>query len=299
VVVTLAGVCSNPQTKASCQRVITRQELDRFVSAFSPNASGQLRGRLAVQYARTLVYSALAQRQGLDKDPTFAKDLAAQLELVRSRALAQAFLQRLQGKTPATTDTEVEKYYEVHRHEYEQVLVRRLSVPFEVPTETRRPLTRAGIKPYMEELRKRAVAGEDLNLLQQDAYKYFHIEATPPPVTITALDRKTTQGDEAKVLDLKPGEISDVMDSLAAIVIIKVESKNTTPLAAVRQGIEASLRETRMQNLLDKLTRGVNAEFNLQYFEMPSQPDILGSAVSGPSPARESVQAPSVASRKQ
>lgn len=289
-VITLAGVCSNPKTQASCQKVITREDLDRFINAFSPNAAGQARGTMAVQYARTLAYSGLAQAQGLDKDPVFAKELTAELELVRSRALATAFLKNLQTKMLAVSDTEIEKYYEIHRDEYEQVQVRRLSVPLEVPTELRRPLTRSAIKPYMEELRKRAVAGEDFNVLQQDAYKYFHIEATPPPVNITTLDRRTTQGDEAKALNLKPGEISDVLDSLAAVVIIQMESKETAPLAVMRQEIVTTLRSMRMQNLLNKLTKGVNSDFNLQYFGMASQPDIFGSAVIGTNQARASSQ---------
>lgn len=297
-VITLGGICSNPQTKASCKTVITRQDLDRFVNAYAPNAAGQVRGRLAVQYARTLAYSALAQQQGLDKDPTFAKELAAQLDLVKKRALAAVFLQKLQGKTTAITEAEVQRYYDVHRDEYERVQVRRLSVPLEVPTELARPLTRNAVKPYMAELRKRAAAGEDFNLLQQDAYQYFHIQATPPPVNLTTVDRTTTQGDEAKALDLKPGEVSEVLDSLAAVVILKVESKDTMPLGAVHQEIETTLRAVRMQNLLNKLTKDVIADFNLPYLEMASQPDIFGSAVNSPNQARTSVQLPAVAARK-
>ncbi|HLK50213.1 MAG TPA: peptidylprolyl isomerase [Bryobacteraceae bacterium] len=278
--------------------MITRRDLDRFVDAFSPAATEQARRRLGVQYARTLVYSALAQQQGLEKDPTFAKELAAQLEIVKSRALASAFLQKLQAKTTAITDAEVQKYYDLHRDEYEQAQIRRLSVPLEVPTEIAHPLTRAAVKPYMEELRKRAAAGEDFNLLQQDAFQFFHIQATPPLVNLTTVDRRSMQGEEAKALDLNPGEVSDVLDALAAVVIIKVESKNVTPLGAVHQEIETTLRAARTQNLLNRLTKDVSTDFNLPYFGMTSQPDIFGSAVNGPTQARASMQLPSGEPRK-
>ena len=64
-VVTLQGVCRERQAKSACKAVITREDLDRYLDAFTPNVSEAARGRVAVQYARTLAFSALAEQQGV------------------------------------------------------------------------------------------------------------------------------------------------------------------------------------------------------------------------------------------
>jgi len=284
-VVTLKGVCKDPQAKGgACQTVITREDLDRYIASSGPESAGA-RGRLAVQYARTQAFSALAEQQGLDKNPVLAKELAAQLKLARMRILATAFLQSQQARQlTATTEVEVQKYYELHKDQYEQVQVRRMAIPVVAPTEDGRPLDRAAVKAEMEELRKRAVAGEDLNQLQLEAYRHLHIQAPPPPLNPVTWRRGMVQGDEAKAFDLKPGEMTDVLDLPAAFAVLKIESKEPAPIETVRPEIDGGLRRLRMQNQLSKLTKEVSAEFNLQYLDMQAQPDLF-SGVPMPVPA--------------
>ncbi len=266
--------------------VITREDLDRFVNAFSPNATGPMRGRMAVQYARTLAFSALAEQLGFDKNPQLAKELELQLRLIRMRILASAFMQTLEEQAPAPTEAEIQKYYETHKTQYEQVQVRRLSIPMEVPNQTGRPLDRAVVKSEIEALRVRALAGEDWSTLQQEAYKQLNIQATPPPVTPVPLEKNAVQGDEAKVFDLKPGEISPVLDLPASVALMRVESKEALPLSSVRPQIESELRASRMEAQLAKLTKKINPQFNLQYLDLPSQPDLFGVSAVGPTVAR-------------
>jgi hypothetical protein len=264
--------------------------LDKFVNAFAPDASETVRGRLAVQYARTVAFSALAEQQGFEKNPVLAKEIDIQLKLIRMRILASAFLQNLQNQTTSIAESEIQKYYDKHRDQYEQAQVRRLSVPLVVPTENGRPLDRAAVKSEMEELRGRAVAGEDFNQLQQDAYKHLHVQATPPPVNVMMLRRSNLQGDEAKAFDLNPGEISTVLDLPAAFAVVKIDSKAPMPIESVRQEIEAALRGGRMQNDISKLAKKISAQFNLEYLGMSSQPDLFGLTAISPVASRGSIR---------
>lgn len=289
-VVTLQGVCKDRQAKTPCETVITREDLDRYVGSSTPDVSKMARARQAVQYARTLAFSALAEQQGLARDPAVAKELEDQQELVRARILANAFVQKLQTQAPSVAEADVQKYYKEHREQYEQVEVRRLAVPIEVPTESGLHLDRAAAKSEMGELRNRAVAGEDLDQLQQDAYKHLHIQATPPPVSVQTLRRGTVQGDEAKLFDLNPGEISAVLDLPAAFAIVKIESKDPMPIETVRAEIEAALRRDSLQSAVGKRTKDISAQFNLQYLEMPSQPEIFGVTAIGAAPNRASIR---------
>jgi hypothetical protein len=106
-VVTLQGVCKDRQAKATCETVITREDLDRFVEASTPDVSRTARSRQAVQYARTVAFSALAEQQGLAKDPVVAKELDVQQKLVRMRILANAFLAKLQPQAPGIAESDI------------------------------------------------------------------------------------------------------------------------------------------------------------------------------------------------
>ena len=135
----------------------------------------------------------------------------------------------------------------------------------------------------MDKVRTRAVAGEDLDEILKDAYKNLNIQATPPPVTVKAIRRNEVQGDEAKALDLKPGEVSGVLDSLASFAIIKLESKDTMALTNARKEIETALLRERSQKQVAEITKQMSAQFNLQYFGMESQPDVFNPAATTPS----------------
>jgi len=291
-VVTLKGVCKDRQPKSACETVITREDLDRYAEAFAPDAAQTARGREAAQYAGAMMFSSLAEQQGLDKNPALAKELELQLKIVRMRFLAAIYLRNLQKQTTGIAESDIQKYYGEHRSQFEQVQVRRLSVPFVVPTEDGRPLDHAAVKAELEELRKRAVAGEDLNQLQQEAYKHLHIQATPPAVVVTTVQRLTVQGDDAKALELNPGEVSGVLDSAAAFAIVKIESKDPVPVQYVRQEIEATLRAERLKSEIDKLAGKISPQFNLQYLEMPAQPDLFALTATNPSASRARTVAP-------
>ena len=284
-VVTMDGLCQDRQAKGPCKTVITREDLDKFIGTFAPEVGQTARGREAVQYARTLAFSTLAEQQGLDKNPVVAKELELQLKLVRMRFLSTAFLQSMQQQTTTVLGSEVERYYELHRDLYEEAQIRRVAIPIAVPSPTGRPLDRAAVKAEMDELRNRAAAGEDLNQLLHDAFEHLHIQATPPPVTAATLRRGNLQGDEAKAFDLNPGEITPVLDLPASFAIIKLDSKAAVPIESLRSEIEASVRRDHVQLQIGRVSKKISAEFNLPYLELPSQPDIFGPVVN-PIPAR-------------
>lgn len=281
-IVTIQGACTERQAHDACKTVITREDLERYDATAALGNSDASRGRAAIQYARALAFSNLAVQEGLDKSPALAKELDAQVKLLRMRFLANAYMQNLQRQATTIGEPEIQKYYDEHRDEYEQFQVRRLSVPISVPTEGGRPLERSAVKAEMEVLRTKALAGEDYEQLLKAAYEHLHIQATPPPVSVTTMRRDTVQGDEAKVFDQKPGEISPVLDLPASFAIMKLESKEPIPLETARPEIEAALRRDGMQGEVGKLAKKISVEFNLQYLDMTSQPDIFNLSAGSP-----------------
>jgi hypothetical protein len=61
------------------------------------------------------------------------------------RILATAFLQTLEQQSTTVLGSEIERYYQVHRDEYEQAQVRRVAIPLVAPTATGRPLDHAAV----------------------------------------------------------------------------------------------------------------------------------------------------------
>ena len=285
-VVTLEGLCHDKQPKGPCKTVVTREDLDRFLGASAPETGPAARSRAAIQYARTVAFSALAEQQGLDKNAALSKELELQLKLLRMRILATAFVQNLEQQSTTVLGSEIERYYQLHRDQYEQAQVRRVAIPISAPTASGRPLDRSAVKAEMDELRNRAAAGEDLNLLLNKAFEHLQIQATPPPVNVVPVRRSSLQGDETKVFELNPGEITPVLDLPAAFAIYKLDSKEALPIESLRQEIEASLRRDVVQNQISKIGKRFNPEFNLQYLELTSQPDVFGPAAINPLPPR-------------
>ena len=275
-VVTLEGVCKTKTAAGECKTPVSRADMDSFVRAFAPQSPANARARLAVQYARSLAYASLAEQQGLDRNPALAQELELQLKMVRMRILATAYLQNVQKKTDVITGAEVQAYYDSHRELYEEAQVRRVSVPFAVPTADGHPLDHSAVKAVMATTREHAAAGEDLNDLQQQAYKELKVQATAPQVNPLLVRRSNLQGDEAKVMDLKDGELSEVLDLPGAFAFAQLVSRQAMPLESVRPEIEAALRRQRMQNALAKLGTRITAKFNLEYLDLPSQPELFG-----------------------
>jgi hypothetical protein len=263
---------------------MTREQLERSLNAFAPGTQPGDRGRTAVQYVRSLAFSSLAEQQGLDKNPELAKEIEAQMKVARMRILANVYLQNLQRQRMIVTPEEVQKYYDEHHQDYEQAELRRLAVPISAPSPSGKPLDRAAVRSELEELRKRAVAGEDLNVLQQDAYKDLQIQAAPPPVNALTVRRINLQGEEAKAFDLNAGDVSAVIDAPAAVVIIKLGQKELLPVGSVRQEIQTALTGERMQTALSKLSGTINAKFDLDYLGLSSQPDLFAITSLGPAP---------------
>jgi hypothetical protein len=118
-----------------------------------------------------------------------------------------------------------------------------------------------------------------------------------PPANALIVRRSDLQGEEAKTFDLSPGEVSTVLDLPGAYAFVKLESKQIMPIESARQEIETALRRERMQEAITKLGKRVSAQFNLQYLDMSSQPDIFGLTATNSVASGGGAQQASIAAR--
>jgi hypothetical protein len=288
-VMTLEGVCDQPGSRGTkdCKTVITRARIDSLVDALAPDTPPASRRRFAISYARLLAASGVAQGQHLEKDPAVAGELQAQLELVRMEVLANALYHQMQQRADNVPASEIEKYYMDHKADYYEGDVRRLSIPSAGPTIGGQPLDAVAVKAKMGGLRTRAEKGDDFDQLQQDGYAAFGIPTSAPPTQLTMVRRTILLPGEREVFDLNAGEVTQILESEGAFVILKLESKHPVPIEAAQSEIKTLLQQERMAKELQAAAKNIQAQFNLAYLDMPSAPDLfLPSATPQPATAK-------------
>jgi len=276
-VVTVEGACDRSQASKTkeCKTVITRAQIEDMINLLTPGASQAVRRQFVINYARVLAASEVAQDKHLEKDPEVARQLEAQLKITRMEVLAHSLYQQLAKDAENAPESEIQKYYDNHLSSFDEGEVLRLSVPRTAPTTDGRLLDESGVKAKAEELRARAAAGDDFAQLQHDAYVDLGISAIGPPTKLNRVRRSNLPPEEAKVFDLNPGEVSPVLESLGALVVLKLVSKQSVPEATLEPEIKSLLRKARMQEELDSATKTVKAQFNLTYLDMTSAPELF------------------------
>jgi hypothetical protein len=276
-VVTLEGVCDRPQVAGAkgCKTVITRAQLDSMIELLAPETPQSARRQFAINYARLLAASEVAQRHHLEKEPAVIKELQAQLKLARMQVLASTLYRQIEEQAANVPASEIQKYYSDHQANFDEGEVLRLTIPKAAATESGQPLDASAVKATADALRARAAAGEEFDQLQQAAYKELGLKALPSATKLNKVRRTRLAPDEAKVFDLKAGEVSEVMESPGAFVILKLDSKQSIPIETAGSEIKSILRQARLEQEIQSASKNVKAQFNLTYLEMPAAPELF------------------------
>lgn len=117
-----------------------------------------------------------------------------------------------------------------------------------------------------EDLRGRAAAGEDFAKLQKEAFDTAGLKVDSPTVNLPSVRRTGLPPGHAAALDLKAGEVSQVISDSGGHYIYKVISKTAMPLDQAKNEIHGKLQNDRTREMMDKLNNSFKAETNDAYF---------------------------------
>jgi hypothetical protein len=278
-VLTLEGPCEQTQKGAvlqsACKNVVTRADIDSLLDLLEPTASPAMRRQFAINYARLVAVSAVANRQHLERDPLVAKQLQMQQKLAYMQVLANAYFRQVEAEARIVPPFEIDKYYSEHHPDFERGEVRRLQIPKQILTGATTSIDSSVLKAKAEELRARAAAGEDFDKVQHAAYEDLGIKAPNSSTKLGALRRSGLPADEGAVFDLDPGQVTQVLDSPNAFVVLKLESKKVVSLDDAKPEIVTLLQRERAKQALRDTTESAKAQFNLQYFGLLSVPELF------------------------
>jgi len=293
-VITIKGFCADSTLQGdACQTVIPRAQFDKIADALQPGMSPTMRRQAATWYARMLRMSAAGEKRGLDKGPSFDQSMALSRMQVISKELNTALLE----ESRKISDADIEEYYKKNAANYEQAVFARIVVPHAKqiaaqpakpaatapPTEAQQKAAADAMTKLAATLRERAVKGEDPDKLQKEAYAAAAMPGKAPSTrTDPPLRRNSLPVSHQSVMDLKPGEVSEVIsDPNDGHYIYKLISKDTLPLDKVKPEITTQISGQRYRDAMQGFQG--NVTLNDAYFG-PTRPSAMPQPPKAPVP---------------
>jgi len=302
-VITIEGVCDKTAAAggppAECKTVVTRAEFEKFIGTVQPNLPLAQQRQAANSYATALILSHEGERLGLDKDPEYDE----RMKLARLEVLMQMMVKNARAKANDISDKDVADYYQAHAAQYEQASAQQLFIPLTktaklpgaTPPKTQTDGTEA-MKKEAETLRGRAAAGEDFAKLEAEAYQFAGLKTTPPDTHISNLRRASLSPARTVVMELKPGEVSQVIADPTGYFVYKIEKKESAPLEQVRSEISSQLKAQRTQAALQSLQHLGTPKLEDRYFgpapKAPGTPLVPSGARAPSAPKADTNSAP-------
>jgi len=272
---TASATASPTQDKGSCKTVVTRAQMDKLLYALDPKGSVNFKVRLLKQYPEILIFAQYAHEHGEENDPAFLEHM--RFNYIES--LGKAQLGQLKKDTQNVSAEEAEKYYKEHPDRYVELALLKIMVPQEKAAPSTHhaasqsnPGAGREMSPaaLAEQIRKQAVAGENFDRLQERVYELSGRDKDDAPDTdvgdkwtIDLLPKEFAQ----TIFNLKPGQVSPVIDFEGFYLIYKLVSKHTIPLSEA----DAKTQQLLYNDAYKKIRDAVNVTVDEQYLKTPSK----------------------------
>jgi len=280
------------KSSANCETVITRAEFEKMASGIAPNMTPQLKRQLASVYPRLLVMSKEAEKHGLQNSPQYKETM----KFARMQILTNELQRSIQEEADKVPQQDIDDSYKNNPEAYQQYSLERLFVPRmkqsgedaeanekkenekesekETPEQEKAKQEQEKAKQEQgeqamaklaESLRTRAVGAEDFAKLQKEAFTAAGMTVESPTVTMK-VRRTGLPPAHVAVFDLKPGEVSVVLNDSGGHYVYKMVSKEQLPLDQVKEEIRGTLRTQRVRDAMDKVQNSFKTETNEAYF---------------------------------
>jgi hypothetical protein len=317
-VITITGVCDSPSqppaaNAGDCKTIITKAQFEKIAGAIAPNTTPQQKKQLATVLPRLIAMSREAKNEGMDKTEQYDQVLKfAQMQILQNQ------LQRkIQEDAANVPDADVEKYYHDNANSFEQYNVDRIFVPRtrqgepeagddddkdekltpeqrkskEEADKAKQQKNEEAMTKLADDIRARAVAGEDITKLQKEVFDKAGMKIETPNVNLPSVRRNGLPPGHAAVFGLKAGQVSAVISDAGGHYIYKMNSATQLPLDQVKQEIHSKLQQDRMREKMEELNNSFKAETNEAYFgpagasPMPTPPPRMPRPHLGTPPA--------------
>lgn len=271
--ITIHGLCSNQEIGKSkadpaCTTVITKQQFEvvvKALSAIGPPIIAAQHHAVAEGYATTLLNYEAAEKAGVERDPRFAEVM----RLARMRAMGDMYTALMQERARTVAPEEIAAYYQANIANFEELTLRRVTLPRYNTANLKDPDFAAKAAKIADDLHERAVKGEDLDELQKEAFEKLGIK-NPPPTHMAVVRRGIYAANQEKQLfALKPGEVSPIIEQPSALIIFKMDSRETPTLEKSKDEITRILAKQNLEKQQQAQSDAVKVDLNEQYLGAP------------------------------
>jgi peptidyl-prolyl cis-trans isomerase C len=223
---------------------VTKGEYESFINALPPQIQTEAKGpnkrKVAEQYAELRMMAEEARRRKIDQQPATKVQIAFQVD----QMLAQMLFRDLQASVKVN-DAAVQKYYDEHKNEYEEVKARHILVRFKdsrVPLrEGQKELSDPEALAKAQELKKKLDGGADFAALAKTESDDTGTGAQGGDLGQFARGQMVPEFDTAAFAQ-PIGKVGDPVRSAFGYHIIKVEERKSKTLADMKEQIEKQLR---------------------------------------------------------
>jgi hypothetical protein len=261
-----------------CKTVITREQYEKLLDGVGLPASYYHGSTRAHEYANTLVFAEKGRELQVEKDPRFQQK--ARYSYVQD--LNQYALIHMQDQANDISDADVEKYRKEHPERFVRSHIFQIAVPkfkeHDAGGNTSAkpdPAEQAEMHKAALDLQKEAVAGADPDELEEKAYKIAGSEAVPDTDLGIQVPDQIPIEYRKLLFDLKPGEVSQVIENDHEYLFFKCTEKENIPAAESK----SFMGFLRMRDARRTMKDGVQMQFNEDYFGPPgSQEEAEGNS---------------------
>ena len=244
-----------------------------MVLAVQRNMPPEQRRQFAQRYVEALVNDQKARELGLDKGPQFDTEM----KLANEQVLAQELNMSIFDNEPTISDRDVDQFYRQNPEGFREAELLRVAIPghqslpptdlSEVEEQKREEESESAMKAEAEKLRIRAVAGEDFDKLEAEAFQFAGATTVNFPSTnLGKIRGSSLPANQRIIMDLQPGEISPVLTDPNGFVIFKVETKRTIQIEEARTEIRHGLAAARQQNEMKAIMDSAKIALDEVYF---------------------------------
>jgi hypothetical protein len=289
-VITMKGLCADTteglakpapgSTKDACGAVISKGDFEKLIHSLNPALPPAMRRSLGRQLVELLAMAQAAEKAGTQNQANFTEILKVQ----RLSVLGNLYGRALDEQYRNSPQTEIDAYYKSHLAQFEEVKLQRLYIPKVDPSgKSNAPEQKAAwvakVQQLADDMNNRAAKGDDMNVLQKEAYTTLGVTTNPPNIDLGGVRKGALAPDSERAIALlNPGGVYK-SDEPSAVVIYRVLSKQTLPEDAVKDEITRTLHQEKLQNRRKEINESVKADFDDKYFG-PATPAPAPGAVS-------------------
>lgn len=247
----------------------TAADVERILAALPPQHRayyGSQGKALLPQYlVRLKVMAAEARKHNLQEQPEVEQASRIAEESILADALGKYL-----ARTIPVSEEQVRELYKQRQTEFEQVRVRHLLIRTETAVLTeaspkRPPLSSEEARKKLQALREEILAGADFAELAQlhsddlvsagngGDMGYLSRRELLPPIAQAAFA-------------LPPGGVSEIIPTPYGLELLVLEDRRVRPLDEVRPQLEASLRQGKVEELIQDLLKQVPVQVDTEFF---------------------------------